>query len=220
MKTMAACLFALAVLAARPAAAQSSGDPAGFSEPSDVGFRGFFIATTQSFAAKTTVDAAFDSSTQPFFGGGVQITSAGGFYIEFGVTRFKKTGQRAFVSNGQAFPLGIPVTATITPIEFSAGWRFGARSWKVIPYAAGGIGRYNYKEESDFSADGDAVDAHGVGYLVNGGVEFRVHKWIGLSVDAQYTHVPDILGQGGVSKEAGETDLGGIAARFKVIVGR
>ena len=57
-------------------------------------------------------------------------------------------------------------------------------------------------------------------YLVNGGVEFRVHKWIGLSVDAQYTHVPDILGQGGVSKEAGETDLGGIAARFKVIVGR
>ncbi len=63
MKTMAACLFALAVLAARPAAAQSSGDPAGFSEPSDVGFRGFFIATEQSFAAKTTVDAAFDSST-------------------------------------------------------------------------------------------------------------------------------------------------------------
>ena len=92
--------------------------------------------------------------------------------------------------------------------------------WKVIPYAAGGIGRYNYKEESDFSAAGDTVDTHGVGYLVNGGVEFRVHKWIGLSVDAQYTHVPDILGQGGVSKDAGETDLGGIAARFKVIVGR
>ena len=90
----------------------------------------------------------------------------------------------------------------------------------MIPYAAGGIGRYNYKEESDFSADGDAVDAHHVGYLVNGGVEFRVQKWIGLAVDAQYTHVPGILGQGGVSKEAGETDLGGIAARFKVIVGR
>lgn len=218
MKTIAACLFA--VLTAVPVAAQSQADPAAFSEPYDVSFRGFFVATEQSFAAKTTFDAAFGKSTQPFFGGGVQFTSLSGFYIEFGVTRFKKTGQRAFVSNGQAFPLGIPLTATITPIEFSAGWRFGARSWKVIPYAAGGIGRYNYKEESDFSADGDAVDAHGVGYLVNGGVEFRVHKWIGLSVDAQYTHVPDILGQGGVSKEAGETDQGGIAARFKVIVGR
>jgi len=218
VKTIAACL--LAVLSAVPVAAQSQPDPAAFSEPYDVSFRGFFVATEQSFAAKTTFDAAFGKSTQPFFGGGVQITSLSGFYIEFGVTRFKKTGQRAFVSNGQTFPLGIPLTATITPIEFSAGWRFGARSWKVIPYAAGGIGRYNYKEESDFSAAGDTVDTHGVGYLVNGGVEFRVHKWIGLSVDAQYTHVPDILGQGGVSKDAGETDLGGIAARFKVIVGR
>jgi outer membrane protein W len=217
---MAACLVVVAVLAARPVAAQSSGDPAGFSEPYDVAFRGFFIATAQSFAAKTTVDAAFDNSTQPFFGGGVQITSAGGFYIEFGVTRFKKAGQRAFASNGQTFGLGIPLTATVTPIELSAGYRIGASKWKVIPYAGGGIGRYNYKEESDFSAEGDAVDTHHVGYLAFGGVEFRVQKYIGLSVDAQYTHVPGIIGAGGISKEVGETDLGGVAARFKVLIGR
>ena len=43
---------------------------------------------------------------------------------------------------------------------------------------------------------------------------------IGLSVDAQYTHVPGIIGAGGISKEAGETDLGGMAARFKVLIGR
>ena len=218
MKTMAACLFA--VLAALPAAAQSTGDPAGFSEPYEVAFRGFFIATEQSFAAKTTVDAAFANSTQPFFGGGIQLTSPGGFYIEFGVTRFRKTGQRAFVSNGQTFGLGIPLTATVTPIELSAGYRIGASKWKVIPYAGGGIGRYNYQEESNFSGDGDTVDAHHVGYLAFGGVEFRVQKYIGLAVDAQYTHIPGILGAGGVSKEAGESDLGGVAARFKVIIGR
>jgi outer membrane protein W len=217
MKTIAACLFAM--LAALPAAAQSSADPAGFSEPPEIGFRGFFVATAQSFAAKTTVDAAFASSTQPFFGGGVQLTSQGGFYIEFGVTQFKKSGQRAFVSNGQTFGLGIPLTATVTPIELSAGYRFGVSKWKVIPYAGGGIGRYNYKEESDFS-NGDNVDTHSVGYLAFGGVEFRVQKYIGLAVDVQYTHVPGILGVGGVSKEVGETDLGGIAARFKVLVGR
>ena len=85
---------------------------------------------------------------------------------------------------------------------------------------AGGIGRYKYQEESDFSGDGDNVDTHHVGYLVNGGVEIRVQKWIGVAVDAQYTHVPGILGTGGVSQDAGETDLGGIAARFKVLVGR
>jgi outer membrane protein with beta-barrel domain len=220
VKTIIAGLFA--VLTAVPVAAQSQStpDPAAFSEPYDVSFRGFFVATEQSFAAKRTFEAAFGKSTQPFFGGGFQVTSLSGFYIEFGVTRFKKTGQRAFINNGQTFELGIPLTATITPIEFSAGYRFGARSWKVIPYAAGGIGRYNYREESDFAADGDNVDTHAVGYLATGGVEFRLHKWIGVAVDAQYTHVPDILGQAGVSKDAGETNLGGIAARFKVLIGR
>ena len=185
-------------------------------------FRGFFVATRAELRGEDDlrrrlrqIDASRSSAAA------CRSRLPSGFYIEFGVTRFKKTGQRAFVSNGQAFPLGIPLTATITPIEFSAGYRFGATKWKVIPYAAGGIGRYNYKEESDFSADGDAVDAHGVGYLANGGVEFRVQKWIGLSVDAQYTACPrHPRRQGGISQEAGETDLGGIAARFKVIVGR
>ena len=218
MKTIAACL--LAVVTAASAEAQSTTDPAGFSEPYHVELRGFFVATQQNFAAKTTVEAAFGDSRQPFFGGGLQITSPGGFYLEFGVTRFQKTGQRAFINDGQTFPLGIPLTATITPIELSFGYRIGATKWKIIPYVAGGVGRYNYREESDFAADGDDLDTHHVGYLATGGVEFRLQKWIGVAVDAQYTHVPGILGLGGVSQDAGETDLGGIAARFKVLIGR
>jgi hypothetical protein len=218
MKTIAVCFFA--VLTAVPVAAQSTADPAAFSQPDETSFRGFFVFTEQSFAAKTTVEAAFGSSTQPFFGGGLQVASPNGLYIEFGITRFQKTGQRAFISNGQTYPLGIPLKATVTPIEFSVGYRFGAKSSKVIPYVAGGIGRYAYREESDFSGDGDNIDTHHVGYLATGGVEFRVQKWIGVAVDANYTHVPGILGTGGVSKDAGETDLGGIAARFKLLIGR
>jgi opacity protein-like surface antigen len=218
MKTIAACVFAL--LVSVPASAQSVPDPADASEPPQAASRGFFVATQQSFAASTTFDATFGQSTAPFFGGGFQITTPSGVFVEFGITRFKKTGQRAFLNNGQAFPLGIPLTATITPIEFGAGYRFGATRWRVIPYAAGGIGRYNYKEESGFAADGDNVDTHHVGYLVNGGVEIRLQKWIGVAVDGQYTHVPGILGEAGISQDAGETDLGGVAFRFKVIVGR
>ena len=61
-------------------------------------------------------------------------------------SRFKKTGQRAFVNNGQTFPLGIPLTATITPIEFSAGYRFGACSMSALhSLCGGGIGRYSYR---------------------------------------------------------------------------
>ena len=69
---------------------------------------------------------------------------------------------------------------------------------------------------------GEDVDTQHVGALVVGGLEFRVHRWIALSADAQYTHIPGILGvdPNALSTQANEKDLGGIAARVKVIVGR
>jgi outer membrane protein W len=90
----------------------------------------------------------------------------------------------------------------------------------VRPYVSAGVGSYAYKETSSFSEAGDDVDTRHAGYVVNGGAEFRLHRWLGLGVDAQYSHVPGILGTGGVSQQAGESDLGGVAARFKLIIGR
>jgi len=217
MRIVTACLLALLVSA--PLAAQSSADPAGPDEPYAASARLFFLATDQNFAAKTTLNAAFGKSVEPFFGGGIQVVIAQGVFIEFGVSRFKKTGQRAFINNGQTFQLGIPLTATITPLELSGGYRFFASS-RFIPYAGAGIGRYGYREESDFAAAGDNVDTHHAGYLAVGGVEIRLHRWVGVAVDAQYTHITGILGTSGVSKDAGESDLGGVAGRFKVLIGR
>ena len=90
----------------------------------------------------------------------------------------------------------------------------------MIPFAGGGVGWYSYKETSDFADSSENVDTRHVGYLAVGGVEFRVHRLVGLSVDAQYTRVPGIFGTAGISQDAGENDLGGVAARFKVIIGR
>jgi hypothetical protein len=217
MKTVTALM--LTVLVSAPLAAQSN--VASFDETYPVSARLFVLATDQSFAAKTTFNAAFGKSVEPFFGGGLQVVGRNGLFVEFGISRFKKTGQRAFVSNGTTFLLGIPLTATITPLEFSVGYRFGASgSSRFIPYGAAGIGRYSYREESDFAGDGDNVSTHHSGYLATGGLEVRLHRWIGVAVDAQYTHITGILGTGGVSKEAGETDLGGIAGRFKILIGR
>jgi hypothetical protein len=56
--------------------------------------------------------------------------------------------------------------------------------------------------------------------VLNGGADFRLHPWIRVGADVQYTHVPGILGTAGVSAQASEDDLGGVAARFKLIVGR
>ena len=90
----------------------------------------------------------------------------------------------------------------------------------MIPHVGAGFGSYGYKETSDFSESGENVDTRHAGYLAVAGAELRVHRWVGVGVDAQFTHIAGILGQGGISKDAGEDDLGGIAARVKIMVGR
>ncbi len=222
MRIIVALCAALAVAAplaaqtrqpARAAAARST-------EPL-ITIRGFFLATEEQFAAKTTFAAVFGKAAQPLFGGGAQVVFRDGIYVEVSGSRFSKSGQRAFVFNGQSFGLGIPLTASLTPIETSVGYRFRLKNYRnVIPFVAAGIGQYHYKETSSGSGTGEDVDASHVGYLANAGVEFRLHQWVGVSIDAQYTHVPGIFGTGGISQDAGENDLGGYAARFKVIVGR
>ena len=71
-----------------------------------------------------TFDAAFGSAAGTFVGGGAQIVLRGGAYIEVSASRFQKSGQRAFFADGESFRLGIPLTASLTPIEASVGYRF------------------------------------------------------------------------------------------------
>jgi hypothetical protein len=209
MKTAGFAMAAL--LAALPAAAQTE----------SFALRPYGLITYQAFSAKTTFDATFGNSSYPFWGAGAELVLPKHIYLDVSASRFKKIGQRAFLNNGQAIQVGIPLTATITPFEIAGGYRFVlARHQMITPFAGAGVGWYSYKETSDFAVAGEDVDATHVGALVVGGVEFRVHRWIALSGDVQYTHVPGILGLAGISKDAGENDLGGTAARFKFIIGK
>jgi len=202
----------LGLTLAAPAAAQD--------EPS-LSIRPFFLVTDQSFAAVDTFDAAFGKTYFPFFGGGGQVVFKGTYFLEITASRFQENGERAYFSGGKAFKLGVPLTATITPIEVTGGYRFRLPTLpRVRPYVAAGFGSYGYQETSSFADAGDNVDTRHAGFVVNGGAEFRLHRWIGVGVDVQYTHIPGILGTGGVSQQTGESDLGGVAARFKAIVGR
>ncbi|HET6955529.1 MAG TPA: outer membrane beta-barrel protein [Vicinamibacterales bacterium] len=202
----------LGLTLAAPAAAQD--------EPS-LSIRPFFLVTDQSFAAVDTFDAAFGKTYFPFFGGGGQVVFKGTYFVEITASRFQENGERSYFSGGKAFKLGIPLTATITPIEVTGGYRFRLPTLpRVRPYVAAGFGSYGYQETSSFADAGDNVDTRHAGFVVNGGAEFRLHRWIGVAVDVQYTHIPGILGTGGVSQQTGESDLGGVAARFKAIVGR
>jgi hypothetical protein len=186
-----------------------------------VSLRPFVMGAEQLFSATDTFEAAFGQSHERFLGGGLQVIVKRRYFAELTASRFRRTGERAFFFNNQAFPLGLPMTVEITPFEILGGVRFDVRpNQRFVPYAGGGIGTYAYKESSPSSDAGENLDTRHTGFVVGGGVEFRLHRWIRLDVDEQYTHVPGILGLGGVSKAAAEDDLGGVALRVKIVVGR
>jgi hypothetical protein len=217
---MRAAIGLLILLTAAPAFAQGRiPDPPGQPEAS-VMPRVYFLATVQHFSAADTFKAAFGGSAYPFFGGGIQVAWPNGFFVDGAVTYFRKTGERAFSFNGDTFGLGIPLKATIVPVEFTFGYRFsGGPETRVVPFAGGGLGIYSYKEESDFDVSGDEVSKHKPGYFGLAGVEFKMTRRIWTAVDVQYSRVPGILGDGGLSAIYGEDDLGGFAVRFRVMVG-
>jgi hypothetical protein len=179
------------------------------------------MGTEQLFSATDTFEAVFGQSHQSFFGGGVQIVVKRRYFAEVVASRFHQTGERAFIFNNQTFRLGLPLTAEVTPLEVIGGLRFDVRpNQRFVPYFGAGLGTYAYKESSPSSDPGENVDTRHRGFIVGGGVEFRLHRWIRLHVDEQYTHIPGILGLAGVSKASAEDDLGGVALRVKIVVGR
>ena len=188
----------------------------------DVAVRPFVLFSEQRFAASETFKATLNGAVQPFVGAGAQVALANGFFVEAAFSRFSKSGQRVFQDDGETFEVGIPLKVTIMPIEISGGYRFGAEwsSTRVIPYVAAGLASYKYTETSGFEVAGDKVSERGSGFLVLGGAEFRVHPWVSASADVQYTRVGGVFGEGGLSQQLEEDDLGGVAVRFRVIIGR
>ena len=183
--------------------------------------RPFVMGTEQLFSATHTFDAVFGQSHQPFFGGGLQVIVKRLYFAEIVASRFHKTGERAFIVNNQTFRLGLPLTVEVKPLEVIGGLRFDVHPHqRFVPYIGAGLGTYAYKESSPSSDPDENLETRHHGFIVGGGVEFRLHRWIRLDVDEQYTLIPGILGLAGVSKSAAEDDLGGVALRVKLVVGR
>ncbi len=187
-----------------------------------VSLRVFAEASAQRFSAAQSFEASLGGAVQPFFGGGLQATFAERYFVEVGASTFTKTGEQVFVNNGQVFPLGIPMTVTVTPLELAGGYRFHVRrvAW-LVPYAEAGVGWYSYRQTSGFADPSENVDTRKTGAIVAGGAEFRLHRWVALAADVEYSHVPGVLGADpSVSHAFGETDLGGVAGRIRIVVGR
>jgi hypothetical protein len=184
--------------------------------------RGFADIGSTTFAATQSFETILGSATGVVFGGGVEGELPQHIFLSVRASRFRETGERVFVFEGERFGLGVPSTITITPLEFTGGYRVERRGWRVVPYGGAGVGRYRYEERSEFADASDNVKQSFTSYHVLGGAEFRVSRWIGAAGEVQWAAVPDALGQdaNGVSAAFDETDLGGFTFRAKIVIGR
>ncbi len=182
------------------------------------GVRGYGDFAYQWFTASDSFKAILDTNAGPFFGGGGQVT-IGSFYVDVNVQRFSKTGERAFVFEGEVFRLGIPDRITMTPVVVTAGYRFSTRE-RVVPYIGGGIGSLRFEETSDFAEPDENVSEQFTSYHAVAGAEYGIRRWLFVAGEVRYAAVPDALGAPGISADFDESDLGGVAVAVKVMVGR
>jgi hypothetical protein len=168
--------------------------------------------------ASRSANAVFGSSGGGTFGGAVGYVFEKGFYVSAGVRTFSKSGTRVFVADAAspAFSLGHPLTARLTPIYATIGYRFKIGDKPFVPYAGVGGGITTYREESTIAGlartqSETKAGAHG---LV--GVEIGKSR-LRFAVEGQYATVPNAIGVGGVSQVYGESDVGGFTALGKVV---
>jgi opacity protein-like surface antigen len=182
------------------------------------GIRGYGEGAYTWFTAADSFKAIFDTSGGLFYGGGAQAYF-GPIYVDVGVSRFKKTGERAFVFEGDVFHVGIPDRITMTPVVVTAGYRFPAAA-RSVPYVGGGVGSLKFEETSDFADPDENVSERFTSYHAVGGVEFAAARWLFVSGEVRYASVPDALGAPGIAADFDESNLGGFSVAVKVLVGR
>jgi opacity protein-like surface antigen len=187
-----------------------------------IGFRGFGDVGGIRFAAAQSFDAVLGTHSGFEFGGGVETVLPSGIFVNVRASRFQKDGTRVFVLSDQVFDLGIPTTVKVTPVQVTGGYRFKVGRRTIVPYLGGGAGWFRYSETSEFAEAGEDVSETFTGYHVLGGAEWRMSRSIGVSGEAEWSTVPDALGQNpsAVSAAFNETDLGGLTFRVKIVVGR
>jgi opacity protein-like surface antigen len=186
--------------------------------PPKWGVRGYGDVAYEWFTASDSFKAILDKSGGPFFGGGGEVYF-GPIYVDVAVARFKDTGERAFVLDGEVVRLGIPDRVTLTPVVVTAGYRFPIRD-RVVPYVGGGVGSVKFEETSDFAEPSENVSERFTSYHAVAGLEYAAFKWLFVAGEFRYSAVPDALGAPGISADFDESDLGGLSVAVKILVGR
>ena len=178
---------------------------------------GFADVGYQRWRAKNSFAAVLGSSSTPMVGGGVQVRISHVF-VEVAAHRFEKTGERVFVNEGDVFKLGIADRVRVIPLLFTVGFR--QTPGRMTGYAGAGMGRYSYRETSDFADPEENVNDRFRSYHALAGIEFTSVQWLRAALEVQYTSVPNALGTSGAAAAFDEHNLGGVEIRLKILGGR
>jgi hypothetical protein len=199
-----------------PARAESRRAPP--AQPPMVSVFAFGDVGYQYLLAKHSFSAVLGDAHGFTFGAGAEVRLRDRFFVGASVARFQENGERVFISNGEVFRLGIRDTIRIVPFAITGGYRYTTPEGAV--YVGGGVGRYFYRETSDFAAAGENIDESHPAYHVLIGIEFPARGSFRAAFEVQYTTVPDALGSSGASEVFGERNLGGFDIRLKILGGR
>ena len=211
MRRLLLTLVALSALAGSAAAQSTPYSPPG---PS-IGIRAFAAIDATTVAASQSFSAIFGSKQLTGFGGGVELDVWTHLFVRAAAARARRTGSRVFVDGGEVFPLGIPLTATFTPIEAGGGWRFSSKS-RITPYVGAAFVSLGYQETSEFAQSGDNVNERYRGGEGFGGVDVAVWKGLLVGGEVQYRYVGVPSVSSSVMSQFNEKDLGGVTARVLV----
>jgi len=195
--------------------------PASSRAQNQISIRGFGDVGLTVFTATQSFKAVLGKPSGPVFGGGVEAGLSKHLFLSLAASRFRRTGHRVFVFDDQVFNLNIADTITITPLELTGGYRFRSRGL-IVPYAGIGVGWLKYEETSAHSTPAEDAKTTHTGYHLLGGAEIPLQKWLAAGIDAQWSSVPNGLGDASTSVASvyDEHDLGGFTLRAKIILGR
>ncbi len=215
--TLAGLLLCLGTL---PVAAQTGPAAAGSSPGLLSGLRGFVEAGPAILQATESLDAIFGTRRATRVGGGIALSLPAGLFADVRVTRMHMTGTRGFVVNGQRYSVGIEDRLTIVPVQVSGGLRFSDRTGRLVTWVGGGLGWYQASESSDFADADENVSRTSPGYHVLGGADVRLWRFLGAGGEVEWSHVPGGLSGTGLASALGDTNLGGLGVRARLVLGR
>ena len=185
-----------------------------------VGVRAFGSLMVDQMAATESFNAIIGKDSIVSYGGGLQVTNLWrGLFVEAGYDQSSEDGERVFVVDDDVFPLGIPLTLEMANIDLVGGWRQDV-GYQLHAYGGAGATLLRYKETSDLAGTDENIDERYTGFVVMGGIEAALTKWVHARGEIRYRSVRDVLGVGGVSAAFDESTLGGFGFGVKVAIGR